>query len=79
MLGMAGYGGGVVRDDEEGSDKSMGEGDREGGRGISAGVAGGVGEIAAIFTDFGTGLRSLRLAGAVTLEGCLTGGFCFPF
>ena len=77
-LGIVGYGG-VGRDDEGGSDESRGEGDREGGRGISAGAEGGIEGVAATFTGFGTDLRSLRLVGVDTLEGCLVGGFCFPF
>jgi len=80
MLGIMGYGGGVVRDDEGGSDEPAGEGEREMGRGISVGAGGGgVGEVAAIFTGFGADLRSLRLVGVVTLEGCLEVDFCLPF
>ena len=79
-FGIIGYGGGVGRDDEGGSDESAGEGEREIGRGISVGAGGGgVGEVAAIFTDFCADLRSLRLVGVVTLEGCLDVGFGLPF
>lgn len=76
MLGTVGYGGGVVSDDG-GSDESTGEGERERGRGISVGTDG-VGEVAVTSAGFGVGLRSLRLVGVATLEGCLVGGFCFP-
>jgi hypothetical protein len=76
MLGIVGYD--VVRDEEGDSDESTGEGERESGSGTSVG-AGGVGEVAAMFTGFGIDLRSLRLVGVVTLEGCLVGNFCFPF
>lgn len=80
MLGIKGYGGGVVRDDDEGSEEPVGEGERERGRGTSVGAGGGgVGELAAIFIGFGVDLRSLRLVGVVTLEGCLDVGFCLPF
>lgn len=77
MFGTVGYGGGVVRDDEGASEESLGEGERESGSGTCVG-ADGVGEVAVIFTGFETDLRSLRLVGVVTLEGCLVGGFCFP-
>lgn len=81
ILGIIGYGGGVVReDDEEGSGEPAGEGERERGRGISAGAGGGgVGEVAAIITGFGAGLRSLRLVEVVALGGCLEVGFCLSF
>ena len=79
MLGIVGYGGGVGRD-EEGSEEPVGEGERDMGRGISVGAGGGgVGETAAIFTGFDPDLRSLRLVGVVTLEGCLEVGFSLPF
>ena len=80
MLGIIGYGGGVVRDDDGGSDRPAGEGEREGGRGISVGAGGGGGGVVVeLLTGFGTGLRSLRLVGVVTLEGCLEAGLCLPF
>lgn len=80
MLGIVGYGGGVVRDDDGGSDEPAGEGERERGRGISVGAGGGgAGETGAMFTGFGVDLRSLRLVGVVTLEGCLEAGLCLPF
>lgn len=80
MLGIIGYGGGVVRDDEGTSDESTGEGERERGRGISAGArGGGVGDMAAILTGFCADLRSLRLVGVVTLEDCLEADFCLAF
>ena len=79
ILGIVGYGGGVGRDDGGGSDESTGEGERERGRGISVGADGGVGEVAAILTGFDADLRSLRLVGVITLEGCLVGDFSLPF
>lgn len=80
MLGIIGYGGGVCRDDEGGSEEPAGEGEREMGRGISVGSGGGgVGDVAAIFTGFAPDLRSLRLVGVVTVEGCLEMGFCLAF
>lgn len=80
MLGIMGYGGGVVREDEDGSDEPAGEGEREMGRGISVGAGGGgVGEMAAIFTGFCADLRSLCVVGVETLEGCLDAGFCLAF
>lgn len=54
-LGIVGYGD-VVRDDEGNSDESMGEGERERGRGISVGENGGAEGVAAIFTGFDAGL-----------------------
>lgn len=79
MLGIVGYGGGVVRDDDGGSDGAEGEGEREGGSGISVGAGReGVGEVAAVLDGFGASLRSLRLVGVVTLGGCLEVGFCLP-
>ena len=80
MLGIIGYGGGVGRDDEGGSDEPVGDGEREMGRGISvgAGGGGGVGEVAAIFTGFDAGLRSLRLVEVVAVEGCLEVCLCLP-
>ena len=78
MLGIVGYGG--VGRDEGGSEEPSGEGERDMGRGISVGVGGeGVGETAAIFTGFDTDLRSLRLVGVATVEGCLEMAFCLPF
>ena len=75
MLGIVGYGGAVVRDDEEGSGESAGEGERDRGRGMSAGAdGGGVGETAAIITAF----DALRLVELVALGGCLGAGFCLP-
>lgn len=76
MLGIVGYGGAVVRDDEEGSGEPVGEGERERGRGMSVGAGGGgVGEVAAIVTGF----DPLRLVEVVALGGCLGAGFCLPF
>lgn len=81
ILGIVGYGGGVVRDDDEGSDESVGEGERERGSGMSvgAGGGGGVGAVAATSTGFGADLRSLRLVGVATLEVCLEVDFRLPF
>ena len=79
MLGIVGYGGGVGMDGG-GSEEPVGEGERDMGRGISVGAGGeGVGETAAIFTGFDPDLRSLRLVGVATVEGCLEMDFCLPF
>lgn len=80
MLGILGYGGGVGRDDDGGSEEPAGEGERDIGRGISVGAGGGgVGDVAAIFTGFGVDLLSLRLVGMAVFEGGWGVGFCLPF
>lgn len=80
MLGIVGYGGGVVRDDDRASEESAGEAERERGRGISVGEgAGRPGEVRAVVGGFDTDLRSLRVVGVVTLEDCLEVDFCFDF
>jgi hypothetical protein len=71
MLGILGYGGGVGRDDDGGSEEPAGEGERDIGSGISVGAGGGgVGDVAAILTGFGVDLLSLRLVGMAVFKGC---------